>query len=109
MKLSEFISEAKTHIEGDGWVQRAFRTSTGQVCAISALERTAMAHLTENGPLLLRKAQRVLENKIIEIQGGEWVGANDVVPLYNDQQTTTQEDILALFEKAVAEAQEHGE
>lgn len=108
MKLSEFLAEAKSHIE-TAWTQHAYRAE-GRVCAIGALERTAMAHLTEGGPTLLPKAKRMLEGKVIELSGDQnWGTPNDIVPWFNDQSSTTHEDILNLFHKAVCEAQEKGE
>lgn len=108
MKLSEFINEAKSHIETD-WTQLAYRTHTGQVCAISALERTAMAHLTEGGPTLLPKAKRMLESKVIEINPDLRFAVDNIIPNFNDRQNTTQEDVLAIFDKARTAAEEMGE
>jgi hypothetical protein len=104
MKLSEFIADARDHL-AQNWAKGTYRSHTGGVCGISALERAAMQNLTKGGPRLLPQAQAILERKIREITDGRHAH----IPTYNDAHDIDQQDMLNLMDKAIIGLEESGQ
>ena len=106
MKTSEFLAEARDILDSDGWAQGAYNGSGGSVCAIQALKRTSMRHLTDGGIQAFEPAKKLLQRKFAEVLG--W-GDGNSIPTMNDRATTDQQDVETAFEKAIIEAEETGD
>ena len=106
MKTSEFLAEAKDTLDRDGWAQGAFNGAGGTVCAIQALKRTSMNHLTDGGIQAFTPAKKLLQKKFAEVLG--W-GDEHSIPSMNDSSATEREDVEVAFEKAIIAAEETGD
>jgi hypothetical protein len=99
MKVSEFLGEARDELN-KGWTQRAYQNGDGEVCAIGAIERVAMRNL--DTIQAAAEAQREIQSKAQEVYG-------KYVQAFNDASTTSKQDVLDLFDKAIAGLEERGE
>lgn len=107
MKTSEFLAEARDTLEKDGWAKGAFNGAGSSVCAIQALKRTSMNHLTDGGIQAFEPAKKLLQKKFAEVLG--WGDLEVSIPSMNDNSRTQQEDVETAFEKAIIEAEETGD
>lgn len=106
MKTSEFIAEAAETIKKDGWTQGAYGRQNGSLCTVQALKRVSMNHLTDGGIQLFEPAKKLVQKKFAEILG--W-SEDTSIPHMNDHSDTTELDVLTALEKAMIEAEEHGD
>ena len=107
MKTSEFLAEARDILDNDGWAQGAYNGPGGSVCAIQALKRTSMRHLTDGGIQAFEPAKKLLQKKFAEVLG--WGDDCTPIPHMNDRDETEQSDVEVAFEKAIIAAEETGD
>lgn len=98
MKVSEFLAAARDEVF-KGWTQRSYRTTAGAVCAVGAIERVAMATMAIE---TAAAAQAALNAKALEVHG------SSMVQSVNDKTSTSQQDVLDLFDKTVIGLEEQG-
>lgn len=107
MKTSEFLAEARETLAKDGWAKGSFNRPDGSVCAIQALKRTSMNHLTDGGIQAFEPARKLLQKKFAEVLG--WGDEYANIPAMNDRDDTEQDDVEVAFEKAIIAAEETGD
>lgn len=104
MKVSEVLTDARETIN-EGWCQHMGRDRNGNYCALGALR------LAEDRALLAghdgslyggRFACEYLDDHLPEF------GQYESIVAFNDNPFTKQQDVLNLFDKAIASAQEKG-
>lgn len=99
VKASEVLELAQVHIE-KGWCKHSLRDIHGNVCAIGAVllvqEELAKRYHTGGGYAL---------NKTTEELG--WGPCGLIA--FNNHRDTTQDDVLAVFQKTICRLQERGE
>lgn len=98
MKASEFLAQARDEVF-KGWTQHSYRTTAGQVCAVGAIERVAMATMAIE---TAAAAQAALNAKALEVHG------KVQVQYVNDHVATRRQDVLDLFDKTIIGLEEQG-
>lgn len=103
MKLSEILTNARG-VVSNGWCQGAYYDGNGSYCSIGALSKAL-----QSSPQVLegeryREAYMYLNNHLPALG---FDNGQDVVD-FNDDPATTQQDVLNLFDKAIASAEEKG-
>ena len=105
MNLSEFLTAARDHI-ARGWIRGSLSAPDG-VCLIGALDRTQRG-LNVGNYDLYREGLTLVREKIAE----QWPRVktwHDGLPnpsAFNDDCKRTRQDILDVFDKAIADARE---
>lgn len=103
MKQSEFIEAAKAHVEA-GWCKHVAFGRDNTVCLIGALEKVWMARQSPAAGLY-QDSFYALEAEMCEFTGHRFKH----IATFNDDDTTTKQDVIALCEKTIAKLQERGE
>lgn len=108
MKASEVLAAARDEIE-KGWTQNTFEDHEGSVCAVGAISRAAAQHKDTvdglDGFIDLCDAQETATaalERLVHEHGGRSIMS------YNDHATDKQQ-VLDLFDKAIAGLEERGE
>lgn len=110
MKPSEHLAAARDEIV-KGWTKGTIERSNGSVCSVGAIARVAKQQQTETLDDFIEncttgeEAAESLRKKIREMTGKDFIG----IEHYNDDPDTTQEDVLAAFDKAIAALEERGD
>lgn len=108
MKASEVLAAARDEIE-NGWTRGTFEDTHGSVCAVGAIHRAAeqkKATVTGlDGVIELAAAQ---EDATAAIQRLTREHGSGSIMGYNDHATDKQQ-VLDLFDKAIAGLEERGE
>ena len=99
MKVSEVLTEARAEVE-KGWYQGGYEDGYGGVCALGAIRRVVAK--TIHPFLCYQDAHFPLAEKLQEIYGF------DSISQFNDEPTTTKQDVLDLFDKTIIGLEEVG-
>ena len=106
MKPSEILEYAQGQIER-GWCKGTLVDHEGNVCMLGALDRTAKHYGLSVTMMTYNNAFRTLREKVEEF----WEGPMDIdgIPGFNDDPSTTKQDVLDVFTKARLGLEERGE
>lgn len=103
MKASELVAKGRDVLAA-GWCQHKYEDDDGNVCAIGALRRVAPNEL---GGYQGRGQAYFDACKALNAKSYEMFGICDV-SLLNDQNMTTKQDMLDIFDKTIAGLEEKG-
>jgi hypothetical protein len=104
----QICADAAEYIMEHGWTQGRLQDETGSVCAVGAMHMAAFGVLA-NEDLILEscvndrayaEAAEMVTAAIRNLPGD--LAYMKSIPSYNDQMTTTQEDILLILKKVAA-------
>lgn len=98
MKVSELLGEARDEL-AMGWTKGAY-SHNGSVCAVGAIERVALRTMDV---VAAARAQAEVDRLAREIYG------DSRVQEFNDRYSTSKQDVLDLFDKAIIGLEERGE
>lgn len=121
MKISETLAAARDYIDKNGWCQNAFRTREGQLCMAGAVAKATGTSLifdkeTESWRLGWDAQGKnhdyfttidVINNYLRE--EGKMPNRFGGVPTFNDDPSTTKQDVLDVLDKVRIKAEEQGE
>ena len=108
MNEREMLEAAKAKIESCGWRQGEYGDDVQGYCVLGAVKA---AHLASDNWLIapyLAATDRLMRH----LADVGWHGSPDLpddhwahksIPLFNDDENTTKADVLALFDKAIAD------
>lgn len=95
ISMKEVLTNARANIVNKGWCQGGNGTGPeGQVCALNALDDIVGSHRSHEACIFLRS---VLHHKL---------GQNRPVSNWNDEQGRTVEEVLMLYDIAIASCDE---
>lgn len=107
----EDLQNAKRELQTHGWSQGHFMDKDGHLCALGAIRCALVGHHAVDrvplaGPFASTEDNVQLWDRYLAAAQAlddhlPYVGTT--VPTYNDAATTTQQDILNLFDKALAD------
>lgn len=101
-EIALVLKRAKELLEQEGWTQRYYHDAYGARCAVGALRDSAFG-VTEGKPWndgfdLFKKS----EVAVCRVIGGNVEYPGDAITQYNDAPERTQEEVLNMFDAAVA-------
>lgn len=112
MKTSEFLQASRDRVEA-GWCQNHYEDFRGNVCTSGAMKVQARA---DSGSFYAHLQGRiVLASKIEEeYPEGIWTqiapcGEGVSIPIWNDMEGRTKQEVLNMYDKAILTLQELGQ
>lgn len=98
------LVEARDAIVEHGWIQRAYGSPAAGFCILGALGYVTV----DNGYDTVTQAQftEARDKLFAELNRSEWKSHRSLAG-FNDYEETTQDDVLALFDRAIAREFEH--
>lgn len=105
MKASEHLGAARDEID-KGWTRGTLQDHLGNVCAVGAISRVAAQANPQGLDAFVEtcaagNAAAAALDKVVQELGG------NTIMEFND--TSTKEDVLNAFDKAIAQLEERGE
>ena len=108
MNERELLESARERIESCGWQQGAYGDDVDGYCVLGAVRA---AHCQSHN-WLVAEYRAATERLMRHLPDVGWTGSPDFpddhwaqksIPSFNDDENTTKADVLALFDKAIAD------